>query len=87
MEFTGALIDSLAIQSSGSDDDHEKEQKKADRIKKNKTAFYPGKLSHASELRPFLRSLMLECARIPMWERCVKFEHKITSSYKTKEKL
>ena len=86
MEFTGGLLDSLSIESSGSDD-NEKEQKQADRIKKNKTAFYPSKLSHASELRPFLNALMLECKRIPMWERCIKFDHQITSTYKTKEKI
>lgn len=87
MQFTSSLLDSLAIQSTGSEDDHEKEQKKADRIKKNKAAFYPAKLSHASELRPFLRALMLECERIPMWDRCVKFDHQLTNTYKTKEKL
>lgn len=87
-EFIGGLLESITISDSLScDDDLEKEQKKSDRIKKNKTAFYPQKLSHASELRPFLEALLLECERIPMWKRCVSFDHYITPTYKTKERL
>lgn len=84
--FVGSLVDNGdSFNSAKSEESIEKEQKKADRIKKNKTAFYPKKLSHASEIGPFLEALKLECMRIPMWKRCVSFAHYIP--HKTKEHL
>lgn len=50
------------------------EQKKADRILKNKKPFYPERLTTASDLFLFLQTLELECKRIPHWDEVVTFK-------------
>ncbi|GFH50249.1 predicted protein [Chaetoceros tenuissimus] len=88
MQFLCAFFDNHMVSTiEQKDDTIEKEQKKSDRIKKNRTAFYPLKLSHACKLGPFLIALKLECNRIPMWDRCLEFSHQTSKTSKTKEKL
>ena len=88
VQFLSSFFDNHMVSTAAERDDSiEKEQKKSDRIKKNRTAFYPSKLSHACELGPFLLALKVECHRIPMWNRCLGFTHNTGTTYKTNEKL
>ena len=57
-------------------------QKRADRIAKNKKAFYPEKLGKAADLFLFLQTLELECKRVPHWETVVTFQNSNTGSCK-----
>ena len=60
------------------------EQKRADRMSKNKKSFYPEKLAKASDLLLFLQALELECKRVPHWEECITFKapsHKKSKLY------
>ncbi|GFH58525.1 hypothetical protein CTEN210_15001 [Chaetoceros tenuissimus] len=62
--------------------DTDSTQKKADRISKNKKAFYPDKLSNAADLFLFLQTLELECKRVPHWEAVVTFHDPNKSTVK-----
>lgn len=58
------------------------EQKKADRILKNKKAFYPERLASATDLFLFLQTLELECKRIPHWDEVITFKDPAGISHK-----